>query len=221
MHAPHVSTPHMWTPLHTTLKHGKMSRADDSWILHSVISSLNWLKIRNKAVMVVIILMVPLHSCMDRVCFSSTPTSLHCHVVAALWDRWWVFQCFKASTGTFLSRACLMCTVNTFVFLFLVYFMFCVIHQKSFLSLTVWQQCQLPPRCQSRQPGQSCGVSERRHWHQHLQSGNLGHKLRCSQYLESQMLFSVYIDLLMYQKIDLRQPNFYHLNDFWSVDVYF
>lgn len=39
-----------------------------SGILHSVDSSLNWLKVWNEAVMVVFILTVPLYSCMCRVC---------------------------------------------------------------------------------------------------------------------------------------------------------
>lgn len=82
--------------------------------------------------------------------------------------------------------------------------MFCVIHQRLFLSLTVWQQCQLSPRCPSRQPGQSCGVPEGGHWHQHLQSGKhrgraLAHNPSSSQSLRAQGCF---LFILIYWSIE-------------------
>lgn len=95
------SPPHMWKTLQTTLKHGKKSKTDDSWILPHVNSSLNWAKIRNKTVTVVFTLMVPLYFYMDRVCFSSAPSSLNvaqptlvqCAGFALLSSCFWCIWC--------------------------------------------------------------------------------------------------------------------------------
>lgn len=57
-------------------------------------------------------------------------------------------------------------------------FVMSVIHERSSPFLAVRQQCQLPPRGESRQPGQGRGVPEGRHRHQHLQPGRSARRLR-------------------------------------------
>lgn len=75
-------------------------------------------------------------------------------------------QCFQVSIKNVSDFQCKRACLSE-----LDVFILSVTHHISFLLSIVWQQCKLPACCQSRQPGQSRGVSEGGHRHQYLQPG--------------------------------------------------